>query len=134
MGVIWKMILALSLSLMVGGDGEPVRAPEVAQMVTVQVRDGNEVWEKRFTEPGKMEVFLLYLRNLRPEIPAQTDPERYVGVRYRISVYLSSGRKNVYYQHSNRFLSRNGKPWLVLEPEKGRLLDPLVKAIPEDGN
>ena len=85
-----------------------------------------------YAHPRKMEAILYYLRTLEDRELAKTDPERYTGDRYRIYVVYSDGTKSVYYQHSDRFLSRNARPWRQVDPTKAKKFYPLLMSLPQD--
>lgn len=109
--------------------------PQVPRLVTqiqiVGVHQNIPV-EVIYTNPQKMETILYYLRSLEDLGRADTDPERIMGDRFKITVSFTDGSKSVYRQQADRFLSRDGRPWQAVDPQKARMLYPLMAALPAD--
>ncbi len=85
-----------------------------------------------YTQPQKMETILYYLRSLEDLGSADTDPERIMGDRFKITVIYSDGSRRLYRQQADRFLSRDDRPWRTVDPQKAALLYPLLVSMPPD--
>ena len=133
MKLIWRMILALSMSFMVGAQKPPSPiGPKLAVELSARVREGDEIWERCYRDPEKIDAVLYYLRSLDPHMPAQEDPERYRVDRCCIILTMVDGRQVRYYQRGENWLSRNGKPWMCIRKDRGQLLLPLLRALASD--
>ena len=111
---------------------KPGMGKVVAQIdVTCKKDESALFWQ--YTDQEKMEAILLYLRLLHRGGGAQIDPNRVKGDHYEIVLHYSDGRKRVYYQHADRYLSDNYAPWEKIDPEQGKDLMLLLRSMPSDG-
>lgn len=133
--VKFRKILPLLLCLLLTGCSRPPK-PESRLVTGIQVqatRDG-QVLERSYTDPQKMETVLYYLRALNDRQPVSTDPERFAGRHYRISLSYSDGSTRLIFQHADRFLSEGFGPWQRVDQNKAAFLYPLLQSIPGDAN
>lgn len=93
---------------------------------------GDATSTRDYSDPKKMELFLTYLRLLKPSILARTDPEEIAADSYRITLRFSDGSEKNYYQHGNRYLSENCQPWREVDPKYAGSLDELFRSTPGD--
>lgn len=109
--------------------------PQICRVVTeisVVHRIGDASSSRSYSDPKKMELFLTYLRLLKPHVPARADPEATVGDSYRITLRFSDGSEKSYYQHGERYLSEDCQPWREIDPEFAVNLDKLFRSTPAD--
>lgn len=86
----------------------------------------------QYTDSEKMEAILLYLRTLRRSGTAQVDPQRVEGDHFEILLHYSDGSRRVYYQHADRYLSQDYKPWEQIDHKQAQDLYPLLESMPSD--
>lgn len=108
--------------------------PKLRTVTRVQISYtlGKTALQRTYTTDGKIEAVLMYLRLLKEEGRTQIDPERLDGSSSVITLEYSDGKKNVYYQRCEQYLSRNGHPWQKIDQRQGRWLRPLLESIPSD--
>ena len=138
MEFIWKIIMSLVLSTsLLTGVTPPQKAAPAPSNLVVQITATTYTEDltlvRRYTDPKKIETILYYLRSLHPREIPETDPERYLGAHYKLTLEFSDGGKNIYRQYTHRWLSKNSRPWQRIDPEKGELLAALLDVLPGDG-
>ena len=104
----------------------------VVTRVDVTGKKGPSAFRWQYTDESKMEAILLYLRLLRRGGDAQVDPQRVEGDYYEILLHYSDGGSRVYYQHAEKYLSDNYKPWQTIDPNQAKNLFPLLESMPSD--
>ena len=88
--------------------------------------------QRHYNTPEKVESVLLYLRLLKPRYDPELNPDRYTGNLFRITLHFSDGSTRVYQQRAHRLLSRDGRPWLAIDPAKAAGLYALLAHYPSD--
>ena len=104
----------------------------VVTQIDVTCKKGESALFWQYTNQEKMEAILLYLRLLHRLGGARIDPNGVEGDHYEIVIHYASGGKRVYYQHADRYISDNYKPWEQIDPEQGKDLMLLLKSMPSD--
>lgn len=130
-----KIIILIFLCCFVLWGCAPQKDPSAmryVRLIGVQGTHEGQPLSRLYIHPRKMETILYYLRTLEDHELAKTDPERLAGDSYRIYVVFSDGSKSIYYQHSDRFLSRNARPWRQINQANAKLFYPLLMSLPQD--
>lgn len=133
--ILW---ILLGISLLFCGCRANAESPEpapplrIVTQVSVTCRPTDGIGERHYTQSQKMEAILNYLRSLEYAGKAEVDPELLAGNAYQITVQLSDGSTQVYYQRADRYLSRNCAPWEKIDPEQATLLAPLLQDMQSD--
>ena len=87
---------------------------------------------RHYTQPAKVTAILNYLRLLKTQGAADTDPEQLTGDRFEITLYYSDGQQRIYRQQSNRYLSKNARAWEKVDPQQAQLLYPMLLEMLSD--
>ncbi len=106
--------------------------PHYISQIQVICHRGSTTISRAYIQPHKMEEILNYLRILDCNGNADTDPERIVGDSFVITLYDSSGQRQIYRQRANRFLSKNSHPWETIDTEQAKRLYPLILSMLSD--
>lgn len=109
-------------------------SPATRMVVQVDVtctRDG-ESFDRSYTAPEKLEAMLLYLRLLKPQGRANTDPEELSGTASKITVHLFNGQQRIYRLRADRFLSKDAQPWQTVDETHAQDLYPLILLMDSD--
>ena len=106
--------------------------PRFVTQVDVVCQNGPQSLTRQYTSPEKIGSMLLYLRLLHPIGNADTDPELLTGNIFKITVHLSDGKQHVYYQQSDRYLSKDLQPWQQIEEKYADNLEPLLQSMSSD--
>lgn len=124
-------ILIIVFCLLLSGCRKPVQPSEnrIVTKVYVQLKQAQTTMEWVLEEPRDMEVVLYYLRAVRSDAPANSDPERFGGRQYRMEVRYSDGSKRQIYQRADRFMSVDLGPWRSIDRRKAELLYPLLENV-----
>ena len=132
--ISWVFLL---LPLLFSGSSGPClrRKPFLPHTVTqIQVicyHDGEHL-TRHYTHPRKIQPVLHYMRLLKQEGAADTDPEQLIGDRFDITLYYSDGQNRIYRQRSNRYLSKNSQPWEKINTKQAQFLYPILQAMSSD--
>lgn len=133
---IFAICLLLGVTFVGCGKKKPASSkPAMSRVVTkidVTCKKGESALYWQYTHEEKMEAILLYLRLLHRGGTAQVDPQQVEGDHYEIVLNYSNGGKRVYYQHADRYISDNYKPWEQIDPEQGKDLNLLLNSMPSD--
>lgn len=133
----WFYFIVLLVSIWLSGcqsRQEPtISRCTVVTGVDVECRYENYILQRSYRSEEKINAVLTYLRLLAPKPLSGADPEQIVGERYVIRLHFSSGPDQVYYQHSNRFLSAQRAPWQAVSPTKADKLHDLMLHFASDG-
>lgn len=133
MGRFWKFSVMLLFCFVLSGcQASAPQTPRLVTRIHISGVHQDAPVEVNYTQPQKMETVLYYLRSLEDLGKADTDPERIIGDRFKITVFYSDGSCQIYRQQADRFLSRNDRPWQLVDPRKAALLYPLLTSIPPD--
>lgn len=95
------------------------------------IRAGEQVF-RRYTQSEKISGVLNHLRKLTPYIPAKENPETQPGESYAIVLHFSDGRKRIYRQHANEFLSVDNQLWRHIDKEQAAQLYPYLERTESD--
>lgn len=84
-----------------------------------------------YTRPEKMASILNYLRILPYRGKPQTDP---LGCPdgYDITLHYSNGKRRLFRQRGDRYLSKGENCWEQVDGDRARLLYPLLLLLPGD--
>lgn len=127
-----RKMLPLLLCFLLTGCSRP-RQPESRLVTEIHVQaKGEQLLERSYTDPHKMETLLYYFRALDDRQPVSTDPERYAGRQYRIDLTYSDGTTRQIFQRADRFLSEGFAPWQAVDPTRAAFLYPLLQSMPSD--
>lgn len=129
------LLFCFSAVIMPGcGKNNPSAASltRVVTQVDISCKQPHTFIERHYTDPGKMEYVLLYLRLLKPFGTAVADPEQIHHDVYRITVKLSDGTKRIYQQKAHRYFSKDARQWQMIDPAKAAGLYRLMEKIPSD--
>ena len=87
---------------------------------------------RHYTSPEKIQKLLYYLRTLSPKGTATIDPETLSGNICKIVLYFQGGKRQIYYQKADRYLSIDAHPWERVQPVQAAKLYPLLEQMPSD--
>ena len=93
---------------------------------------GNETVSKQFTEDGKIESVLYYLRLLEDDGDLERLPRNAEGADFEILLFFSDGGCRLYRQKGAEYISQDGGPWRILKQRQGSRLQTLFKLLPGD--
>lgn len=110
-----------------------------AKAVSGFVEYADVVWQtehhrhyRHYTSPEKIQKLLYYLRTLRPKGTTDIDPETLSGSICKIVLHFPGGKRQIYYQQSDRYLSIDARPWERVQPIQAAKLYPLLEQMPSD--
>lgn len=131
------LCMALALAVLSGLSGchighDSAATSRVVTQVSVAHREGDKVFQRHYSDPKKMELFLNYLRLLRPYVPAREDPEELIADSYQITLHFSDGAQKTYCQWGDSYISVGYQPWLMIPPELGSTLGTLFSTTAAD--
>lgn len=133
MAKIRKMLLLLTLLFCLSGRvyAVPVQDAHIVTGVDVQYRRQDATLQLHYSQTGKMEAILNYLRLLEYDGLPNHDPELHRGDRCRITLRLAGGGERIYYLLDDRYVSRDLHPWERIVPPQALLS--LLESLPADG-
>ena len=135
MGKFWKIsaLFILFLIILSGCKAKPPE-PSVAVVTGVEIEyiHNGQPLRRYYTTPDKMDTVLFYLYSLSPYGNPETDPEELDMDSCRITLTLSDGKKRIYRQRGDCFLSVDCHRWKKIDPKKGEQLLPILQAISSD--
>jgi len=108
---------------------------EISHMVTqidISCQQEDVHIHRHYTDPEKMEKYLLYLRLLELGDTPSMDAEHVDADVYRITVLLSDGRQRIYRQKDHRYWSTQMRPWQTIDPAQAAGLYHLMRTVPGD--
>ena len=131
-----KYFSLLLIFLLFSGCSRVVDDRESALRMVVQIdvscsQDGESI-HRSYTSENKMEAMLLYLRLLKSQGPAKTDPEQLIGPACEIVVRFSNGQRRIYRLRADRFLSTDSHPWQSVDQTHAQKLYKLVMLMNSD--
>ena len=129
-------LLLLSLFLLSGCSRVNIDHQDSGLRMVVQIdvscsQDGESI-HRSYTSENKMEAMLLYLRLLKSQGPAHTNPEELLGPACKIVVQFSNGQKRIYRLRADRFLSTDSQPWQSVDQAHAQELYKLVMLMSSD--
>lgn len=104
----------------------------VVTQIQVSYQNGPLAAQRRFFREEKIQTILCYLRIIDPYGNPKEDPEQTPGSDFYITVLYSNGTKQVYHQHSDRYMRIDGGPWKRIDPQKAIDLSRLLGMMPSD--
>lgn len=127
-----SILLFLLPVLLAGTVSAEGNALNIITQVQITCRKENTAITRRYVQPHKISAVLNYLRLLKSGGSANNDPEQLTGSSYEIVLQDAAGRRSIYRQRANRFLSKNAKPWERVSQEQASRLYYLIQAMPSD--
>ena len=100
--------------------------------VDVTCHYGGQTVYKQYTNDGKMESVLYYLRLLEDDGYVEKLPRSADGAEYEIQLFFSDGGIRRYQQKEAEYISQDAGPWRILKPRQGRKLLTLFRLLPSD--
>lgn len=134
----WKILVVCALAgfgLLGCGKAPSPAAPPPRRVVTqVDVtRNGpDRPLRRHYTQPGKMEEVLNYVRLLQSRIPSDRNPDAVPGALYQITLTLSDGGTVSYRQKGGLMLQKEAGPWQKIDPDLAMGFDELLEKTPSD--
>ena len=121
-----------ALSLCGCAQAEATPLCRVVTAVDISCQQEDVLISRHYTSMKKMESVLLYLRLLEPRPNPPVDPNQLDSDIYRITVFLSDGKKKIYRQKAHRYLSVGNQPWKTIDPAQATGLYQLMRQLPSD--
>ena len=87
---------------------------------------------RHYTNPGKVEAILHYVRLLDPNGPAEVTQEALQGDFYEIVIHLQDGGIRVHRQRSDTFAALHRRYWGRIDRSLGMRLNHMLKLLPSD--
>ncbi len=125
---------AITLSGCKNNDASLSTGYRVVTQVDIACRHEETLVTRHYTEAKKMESVLLYLRLLKPLGKPESDPELLDREVFEITVSLSDGTRKHYRQKAHRYITRENRPWEVIDPAQAYGLYALMRHYPSDTN
>jgi len=110
----------------------PVQAASPPVRVVTQVEAVFQNRTYNYSQPQKMAAVLTCLRLLKYQGTAKTNPEAFTGTSCRITVFLSNGHSHRYYVRSGGYLSKDHKPWILVDTDQVERLYDCLEKLPPD--
>lgn len=104
----------------------------VVTQIQIAYQNGSLVAQRQFFREDKIQTILCYLRIIDPYGTPKEAPEQTPGSDFYITVWYSDGTKQVYHQHSDRYMRLNGGPWKRIDPQKAIDLSHLLGMMSSD--
>ena len=110
--IIWLIALVLSMNHVHAAtfDGH-----HLATGIDVVILQNGANTSYHFQKTNNIESILNYIRLLEYAGAPTNDPELQTGDTYRLIVHLADGNQHIYHLHTDRFLSRDFRPWVKVE-------------------
>lgn len=109
----------------------PMYDAHIVTGVDVYYRGQDTVVQLHYSQTGKMETILNYLRLLEYDGLPNHDPELLRGDRCRITLRLAGGDRRIYYLLDDRYVSKDLHPWERMVPPQPLLS--LLESLKADG-
>lgn len=127
----WIMTI-LSFSLLLGGTNLTKVSPcRVVTEISVEWQENGMPLRQVYTDQGKMNKYLIYLRSLGPQSVADI-PDEPDEPLYEIRLTLSDGSTVLYKQQGTRFFQETDSHWQAIDPEDASRFPLILAAIPSD--
>lgn len=122
--------LCVFLAFLLPGKVHAAAEDHIVTRVRVAYQDEDARLSRQYTHSENMEAVLNFLRLSKfAGLPAD-DPEAHTGSRCTVTVELAGGSHRVYYLHDERYLSKDGAPWELVEPPAS--MRSLLESLPGD--
>ena len=130
----WKILVLLILCVGTFFGCREEKTPAIPLVTGVEITclHGEEVLQRSYTRPEKVQRILNYLRRQETKGYARVNPERIAGDAAWIRVQLSNGGSRMYRQRADRFLSKDCRRWKRIDDSWGRRLYSMMLLIPSD--
>ena len=126
-------VFAILTMLLLGGCKKEVTVPShVVTQIDISCQQEDVHIRRHYTNPEKMEKYLIYLRLLELKGAPEADPETVDAHTYEITVRLSDGRQRIYRQKDHRYWSSQMRPWQTIDPGQAAGLYHLMRTLPDD--
>lgn len=134
MGKFFKILPLLAVLFCLPGSLRREQTPvlPVAERMDVLCRQGSVEQQRHYTSPKKIAVVLNYFRMQKNLGPASSDPLYPSGDIYIVKVQMRDGGQHIYQQRSDRYYSRDHRPWQLIDPDHGCGLYFLLQTLPSD--
>lgn len=119
--LLFFMVLFLS-----GCKRQQIMPPAVVTRVDIRCTHDGEQIHRSYVEQGQICKVLNCLRLQRGKGTAQVDPERVVGDVYEIRVRMSDGGEHIYRHRGGKYLSKDSRPWKMVDQEQSEVLYALL--------
>ena len=87
---------------------------------------------RHYTDTGKVEAVLHYVRLLKPNGPATVTPEAMQGDLFEIVIHLQDGGTRIHRQRADIFAALHRRYWGRIERSLGMRLGHLMALLPSD--
>ena len=128
-------VLALVLCCLLNGCAAKRVTQNTVRVVTqisVTAAHNNEIIQKVFNKPEKMETILNYLRLLDPYLPSKYEAETFRSDAFEIIVRYSDGNHTTYHQIYHDYLKTDSGAWLRINSAYGSKLLSILENMPTD--
>lgn len=112
-----------------GGYVPPSR---IATAVDIYCQKPSGTLSRHYTDPGKVEAILHYVRLLDPQGPVKVTPEAMQGDLFEIVVHLQDGGTRVHLQRADSFAALHRRYWGTIHRSLGMRLPHLMALLPSD--
>lgn len=100
--------------------------------ITITCQTCVDVTRRYYNTNEKMQLILLYIRDLGPRFKTKDDPESISGREISITMRCVDGTKKVYRQKNDRYFQAGLEEWTQIDPERGSALWRIVLHTPGD--
>ena len=130
----WVVLALFWCSLLGGCTTKPVKQStvRVVTQIAVTASHNNEITQKVFQKPEKMEAILNYLRLLDPYLPSKYEAETFRSDAFEIIVHYSDGNHTTYHQIYHDYLKTDSGAWLRINSVYGSKLLSILENMPTD--
>ena len=129
---MWNWVISiLSFCLLMGSSMPDLMPCTVVTEITVQWEIEGHAKSQRYTQQGKMNKVLNYLRSLDP-MPVNEIPDDAVTTEYFIRLQRSDGTSIQFIQRGITNFRKEDGAWEAVDPEDAIRLPLLLAAIPGD--
>lgn len=134
MGKFFKLLPLVAILFCISGSVQIRKKVEIPVVEGMEVlcRQGSVEQHRQYNSPEKMEAVLNYFRMQKNLGPAAGDPLYPSGDLYIVKVWMTDGKYHLYQQRSDRYFSRDRRPWQLIDPEHGCGLYFLLQTMPSD--
>lgn len=127
-------LLAATLFLLTGcrpSQKEHIAAKMVTQ-ITITCETCADFTRRYYNTNEKMQLILLYIRDLGPKFKPKEDPDSVYGRTICITMTCADGSSKIYRQKGNQYFQAGTQPWQSINMERGNDLWRIVLYTPSD--